>query len=173
MENKKLNETLKKIRKMSSFWLMKNYKELPKEFSEKYMELKSLYSDISSLVFAMKAKDLAVIEHCEVEIFNDYHGTKIGDLVKIKPCGEWAEKKTYLGFFIGDVPQATGMKIEDNKIKSYLSFRNPAIFIPEVKKIVYGCESWWSKIESEDELKEITNVDIDNIWYVKALKEIK
>jgi hypothetical protein len=51
---------------------------------------------------------------------------------------------------------------------------NPAIFVFELNKIVFGAESWWGVIENEDELKKIkiTQDDIDNVWYVKALKAI-
>jgi hypothetical protein len=35
-----------------------------------------------------------------------------------------------------------------------------------------GYESWWGQINSPEELKAITDVDIQNVWYVKALKEM-
>ena len=50
---------------------------------------------------------------------------------------------------------------------------NPAIFVPELKKIVFGCESWWRKIDSMDEVKDITDEDIENQWYVKLFKSIE
>ena len=43
---------------------------------------------------------------------------------------------------------------------------------PEMGEVVYGCESWWAAIENEDDLKEISDLDINSIWYVKALKGI-
>ena len=42
--------------------------------------------------------------------------------------------------------------------------------MPELKRVVYGCESWWHEIESIDEFKKITNEDIENTWYVKLLR---
>ena len=44
--------------------------------------------------------------------------------------------------------------------------------MPELKKIIYGCESWWHEITSVEELKDITDSDIDNTWYVQLLKNI-
>ena len=49
---------------------------------------------------------------------------------------------------------------------------NPAIYVPELGKVIYGMESWWHAIKDEKELKDITDNDIDNVWYVKALKEV-
>mgnify|MGYP000282015848 FL=1 len=34
----------------------------------------------------------------------------------------------------------------------------------------FGAESWWSIIENPEELKDITDDDINSQWYVKALK---
>ena len=44
---------------------------------------------------------------------------------------------------------------------------NPAIFVPELGKIIFGMESWWGRIKSEEELKDITDGDIENVWHVK------
>jgi len=48
----------------------------------------------------------------------------------------------------------------------------PAIFVPELKKIIYGCESWWKTIQSVDEFSKISNEDINNTWYVKLLQSL-
>ncbi len=52
-------------------------------------------------------------------------------------------------------------------------YSNPAIFVPELKKIIYGCESWWGEIESPEDFKEITSDDINNVWYVQLLKAME
>ena len=49
---------------------------------------------------------------------------------------------------------------------------NPAMFVPELKKIIWGCGSWWSKIKSEGDLKQITDEDIKNTWYVKLVSQL-
>jgi hypothetical protein len=99
---------------------------------------------------------------------------EVGKYVMIKPCAKECEGKTYLGIFLGDLP--IGHRIsyqEDNKELTVSFDNNPAILVPELNKIVYGCESWWGIIEKEEDLKEITDADIDNVWYVKALKQIE
>ncbi|PLS19103.1 hypothetical protein CVD28_01465 [Bacillus sp. M6-12] len=102
-----------------------------------------------------------------------YFGKEIGTLVKIRPCTEKYGNKTYLGLLLGDVD--LGLMISHNestnRMEIYRHF-NPAIFVPELKEIIYGCESWWGVIENEEQLKEITNQDIDNVWYVQLLKDM-
>lgn len=96
----------------------------------------------------------------------------IGRFVRIKPCGEEYEDKTYLGLFLGDLP--IDIRVRHNSSSGELSvgFReNPAIFVFALNKIIYGMESWWGIIESEDDLKEITQDVIEGQWYVKALKK--
>ncbi|MBP3707112.1 MAG: hypothetical protein J6J36_00685 [Clostridia bacterium] len=98
---------------------------------------------------------------------------KMGSLVKIKPCGEEYQNKTYLGFYIGDMPTQIYSSYNPNtNILEVKKDGNPAIFVPELKKIIFGYESWWGEIESEKELKEITEDDINNVWYVKLLHKL-
>lgn len=103
----------------------------------------------------------------------DINTHKTGSLVQIRPCSDKYEQKTYLGIYIGEVPLETivGLHTKTN-ILSVMSHSNPAIFVPELKKVIFGCESWWGYIRSEEELKQITDKDIDNVWYVQLLKEM-
>ncbi|MBQ3300888.1 MAG: hypothetical protein IJH04_01825 [Eggerthellaceae bacterium] len=98
---------------------------------------------------------------------------KCGQLVAVRPCDKACGGKTYLGFFVGDLP--TNIHVTYNSDSKVLtvngSMSNPCILIPELGRLVWGYESWWHKIESADELKQITDDDIDNVWYVKALEE--
>jgi hypothetical protein len=92
----------------------------------------------------------------------------MGQPVSIRYC---KDNKTYLGFFIGDL--VTNAHIyhvkKDDSYEVYPS-RNPGFFVPDLHGVIMGYESWWSPINSEEELKEITDDDIQNVWYVKALK---
>lgn len=98
----------------------------------------------------------------------------MGSLIKIRPCGEEYGNKTYLGFYLGDLPLSiTQSYSKDTNILKLSTYNNPAIFIPELKKIIFGCESWWGVIESEKGLEDITDDVINNQWYVKLLKETK
>lgn len=47
---------------------------------------------------------------------------------------------------------------------------NPAIYVFALKKIIFGAESWWCKINSPEDVKGISEEEIDNTWYVKLLK---
>jgi hypothetical protein len=100
-------------------------------------------------------------------------GTKAGALVKIRPCGDEYENKTYLGIYVGEIAISTNIGLfEKTKKLSIMFNRNPAIFVPELKKVIFGCESFWGEIKSEEELKDITDDDIENVWYIQLLKEL-
>jgi hypothetical protein len=98
---------------------------------------------------------------------------KTGSLVQIRPCGDEYKKKTYLGIYIGEVPieLIVGLHKNTNEL-DIMDITNPAIFVPDLKKVIFGCESWWGYIETEEELMQIADDDIDKIWYVQLLKEM-
>ncbi len=100
-------------------------------------------------------------------------GRKPGTLVAVRPCGEKYGDKTYVGLLIGDVALAAGVNYD--KKKKHLNFGvyhyNPAILVPELGEVIYGCASWWHPIESEADLKHISDKDINNVWYVKLMKD--
>jgi len=105
----------------------------------------------------------------------DYKGLfhQQGTLVKVRPCGEEYGKKTYLGFYLGDLPLAiTHSFNEKSGILKASTFDNPAIFVPELGKIIWGCSSWWGEIKDENEIKDITDDDISNVWYVKLARQL-
>lgn len=97
--------------------------------------------------------------------------SRTGSLAKIRPCGEEYKGKTYLGIFLGDLP--TNHYVTHNSESNILtvnSMTNPAIYVFELKKIIFGYESWWSVIESIEELEDITDEDINSVWYVQLAK---
>lgn len=100
-------------------------------------------------------------------------GGSCGTLVSVRPCGEKYGKKTYVGILLGDLPLETIAEYNrETKELSISGYSNPAIFVPELKEIIWGCESWWEEINSEEELRQISDEDIQNVWYVKMLKEV-
>lgn len=100
-------------------------------------------------------------------------GHKCGALCEIKPCGEEHGGKSYIGIYIGDLPICITTTLDEGTgILKNRTMNNPAIFVPALKKIVYGCESWWREISSVDDFKGISDEDINNTWYVKLLKEL-
>ncbi len=97
----------------------------------------------------------------------------IGKFVSIRPCADEYKDETYLGLFLGDLP--IGHRVSHNPDTKELSISfncNPAIFVFDLNKIIYGCESWWGIVENEDDLRRIADKDIENVWYVKALKQL-
>ncbi len=99
--------------------------------------------------------------------------SKIGNFVKIRPCAEEYEKKTFLGLYLGELPVDIRVSHNSETKELNLSYsNNPAIYVFDLKKIIFGCASWWSIIETEADLKDITDIDVDNVWYVKALKSL-
>ena len=99
-------------------------------------------------------------------------GHECGCLCEIKPCGEEYQGKSYIGIYLGELPIAihTSFYKETGVLKN-CTMNNPAIFVPELKKIIYGCESWWREIKSFEDFKGISEEDIENTWYVKLLKQ--
>lgn len=98
-------------------------------------------------------------------------GHEIGVPVKIRPCGNEYDKKTYFGIYLGDLPVSNFVMYNKGTGNlSILPHRNPAIYVPELKKIIYGCESWWCEIKDEEDIKEITDDDINGQWYVRLAK---
>ena len=96
----------------------------------------------------------------------------IGKLAKIRPCGEEYDDKTYIGIYLGDLPHAPHISHNENTgMLKIIPMMNPAIFVPELKKIIFGCESWWSLIEKPEDMdKEITDELIQSQWYVQLAK---
>ena len=99
--------------------------------------------------------------------------SKPGTMVQVRPCDEQYGDKTYLGMYLCAAPTGfCGRQIGETLILEMTEYTNPAIYIPELDKIVWGYGSWWGEIKSEDELCQITDEDIQDVWYVRALKQL-
>jgi hypothetical protein len=98
---------------------------------------------------------------------------KVGSWVSVRPVGEEYGGKTFLGIYLGDLPSyaSESYNIVTKEVEVLLS-KNPAIYVPDLKKVIRGYESWWGVIDSPEKLQKITDKDIENVWYVKALKEL-
>lgn len=95
-------------------------------------------------------------------------GARHGDLVRVRPCGEEYGGRTYLGVIVADAP--TGITVSYDRERETLrvaqSLHNPLIVIPETHSVTWGYDSWWSVIKSPEELREITDGEIGDTWYV-------
>ena len=104
----------------------------------------------------------------------DCASCQTGQPVMVRPCGDKYEKKTFLGIMLGNAPIGIIVSYRPSTERlNVVPHTNPAIYIPDLKEIVYGCGSWWGMINSEEDLKQISDADIQNVWYVKALKEMQ
>jgi hypothetical protein len=99
---------------------------------------------------------------------------KPGRLVRVRPCEAEFEGQTFLGLYLGDYARSVGCSrnAKTGILQVYLSGHNPTIWIPSRQRIVYGCNSWWGPLETEEQLVAITNESIDGIWYVQAMKAL-
>lgn len=116
------------------------------------------------------------IEVSKINLDSDTSGWRDnikGKFVKIKPCNEKYEGKTYLGIYLGELPKGHRISHNSETKELNVSFdNNPAIFVFDLNEIIYGCQSWWGVIRNEKDLKNITDMDINNVWYVKALNSL-
>lgn len=96
----------------------------------------------------------------------------IGKFVKCMVC---ADKKTYLGIYLGEFPQSISLSYnrDDQTMDIQPSFYNPAMWVMQLNRIVWGSESYWGIIEKPEDLKNITTEDVNSIWYVKLLKAME
>jgi len=98
---------------------------------------------------------------------------KAGVWVSIRLVDDEYKGKTFLGVLIGEIARPLLRYSKETKILSVSSGAgNPAIWVPDLNRVVMGYESWWREVKSPEDLKVITDTDIDNIWYVKALKDM-
>lgn len=97
-----------------------------------------------------------------------------GAWVAVRPCAEDARGKTYLGVYLGDLALGAGASFHraTGVLEIRLGHHNPAIWVPDLKRIVFGAESWWGVLEGPEDLRQISDADIQNIWYVQALKSL-
>lgn len=106
------------------------------------------------------------------------YDAKCGDYVSVMLCSKELnpDEKSFLGVYIGEIGILHNSlsfrreKSTGNIDAGFYAGLNPAFFVPELNKVVFGCESYWSKIESPEHLRKITKDDINNVWYVQAMK---
>ena len=138
------------------------------------LALANAVDDMGKLLWKMrcaKMKELRLDWNNE-HLFNQgLHN--VGDFVAVRPCGKEYEGKTYLGILLGDFPMGVAFsqsKTDPDVIDIQLSHGNPAMYVPSLKKTIFGCESWWHEIKQPEDLKDISDEDINSTWYVQVLK---
>ena len=130
-----------------------------------------LRQTVGEALMLLKAQDLKELLHPNNKAIIDAMGERNGAMVCVRPVQEEYENKTFVGFLIGEAALGSSISVKDNKLQLNFSGYNPAIFVPKLGKVVYGMESWWGIVESEEDFKQISDEDIENVWYVKAFRE--
>lgn len=98
---------------------------------------------------------------------------KKGALVRVKPCDDKYEGKTYVGYLLGELATGSSIQVSEGKLQCNWAGYNPAIFVPELGEVIMGYASWWGVIKSEEDFKVISDDDIANVWYVKAWRRLQ
>lgn len=113
----------------------------------------------------------------EIEIDNNLVTPRIvapyhsGEFVVVRPVKGNEEQKTYFGIMLGDMNIAVGHRQDESGITLSGLLGNPAIFVPELKQLVYGVESWWKIISSPEHLEKISDEDLQK-WGDRLKEQI-
>lgn len=102
------------------------------------------------------------------------HADSIGKIVAVKSCNENDDENTHLGVMLGDMMHDVSLSVTEDGVLKVRPVTNPAMFVPALKRVVFGYESWWRYIEDteESELHQITGDDISAVWYVRMFKDV-
>jgi len=126
------------------------------------------FKQLQTHTFSEPPKGIRIMFHPEGGLFGR---TKPLTPVRIRPCAEKYGNKTLLGFLLGDFAVSIMAHVEtETETLVVMGTNNPAIYVPELDKIIWGCESWWGEIKDGDELRTITDDSIAGIPYVRILK---
>jgi hypothetical protein len=126
----------------------------------------------------VKFKEPVIVDEIEIDA-RDFPKPSLGRqfvFVSVRPCDtEKYPDGTYLGILLGDLPINWFAQYDkETKKISINGYGNPAILVLGKDGIplgiVYGAGSWWGEIKGPEDLEDITDEDIQNVWYVKALK---
>jgi hypothetical protein len=111
--------------------------------------------------------------HFEGKLVEDWRH-KANRLVRVRPCGDEFGGKTFLGLYLGEMARIVGCthNRESGVLHIFVGGHNPSIWIPSRQQVVFGFESWWGLLESEAQLREISDETIDGVWYVQAMKSL-
>ena len=91
--------------------------------------------------------------------FLDLYKKKVGSKVELTLCEKGHENKKYTGILLGELPVQTAVHYYQQSQELNVSMvGNPAIWVEELNRIVYGYECWWyitELKESEEQKNEI------------------
>ena len=153
----------------------KEFADLMSKFSKAMKEHKEKFTDMTQLEFPLNISGVeSKFKRPATTSPSIGPRVKCGDLVRIRPVQEEFKEKTFLGMYIGELPIDLYYEIEKENNKLHVrTYNNCAFYVFALHCMIFGCESWWAKIEGDEDIeKAITDEDIDNVWYVKAIREL-
>lgn len=143
------------------------------DFKKKYWVFGPGYKD-KEAVFPLSVKDIDFKARMPFSKKDGPFGkTASGDFVQVRLASN-EDENTYLGIFLGmlDYKPAANYNHEQQTLQVVLTGSSPAIYVPKLKRVVFGFESWWKKINKESDLEDITDEMIQSTWYVALAKEM-
>jgi len=140
------------------------------KFSKSLVQHKEKFITMEDIKFPIEVKDIKGYFERPKKGFMS--SAEMGALVRIRPCGEEYKDRTFLGIYIGDLPIDIVYEVEKEDGTLHVrTYNNCAFYVFELKKLIFGCESWWAELKDDADIdRMITDADIDNVPYVKVLK---
>jgi hypothetical protein len=116
-------------------------------------------------------KTIEIPENLAVpRIVAPYHS---GEFVAVRPIAKnGEEEKTYFGIMLGDMNIGLGHRAIGDEVTLIGCLGNPAIFVPKLAQLVYGAESFWKIIQSEEQLTALDDDDLKR-WAKQIDEQIR
>lgn len=166
-------EFLNKVDRCKYSWIGINNKEIQYSCKKKNGKIicneECEHCDMYDSKFIEYPIVVNAIEQKPIDYSDILYKSYVGKPVAVRLCNN---DKTYLGLFLGELPSSSTISLNKENVLTVNHMMNPAMFVPELNKIVFGYESWWKILENEKNFKEISDTDIENIWYIRALKSV-
>lgn len=102
-------------------------------------------------------------------------GASAGRWVAVRPCAKRYEGRTFVGVMLGRFALGASARYDSATRILHLgySFHNPAMYVPDIGRVIFGSQSWWGALQNPEDLRQITDADIENVWYVRALRDLE
>jgi len=123
---------------------------------------------MGEIKYPIEVSDIEIDEHFQP--VEQPLTAKTGDWVAVRPCAEKYGDKTHLGVMLGDMIQMPMARHNpETKVLSLMAIHNPAMWVPALKTVIWGSGSWWRVIDSPDDIRDVTDDDINGTPYMRAL----
>lgn len=88
----------------------------------------------------------------------------IGTVVKVQPFADKYQNKTYTGIYLGELAMSVSVSYnEKTESLTVVDMPNSAIFVPALKKILWGAECRWEI--KDDTSRDPVDSGTESLWY--------